>query len=121
MEQDKLYIIFGKRGQKMPEIAASYTDYETAIIEYYKILKEEYEDNSSWRNQPPFEKSRNDGYFFWKLMALPINCSFMDEDNSTDVQFGAGNKHMIKFKNYGEVIDEYRKCSRNKKIESVIE
>jgi len=119
--EDKLYIIFAKRRQRMPEIFASYTDYDTAIIEYYRLTKTDYEESNSWNSSYwKFNDNRNGTNFFWKLMELPINCSFADYNKSSDVQFGAGSKYMVKFKNYGELIDKHTKLSRNKKIKHLL-
>jgi hypothetical protein len=105
-----IYIISCKRGSGNPEIGGLYTEYDQAIVAYYDIL--------SLNGRI----SRDKDYFFWDIYKFPSNVSFiLDGESWSDTKIQKSSKYRIEFKNGREIIDEYTRITRNKRIESIID
>lgn len=109
-----IYIMSCQRGQGLPEIHYLCDNYDEAIDIYYKYYLKDDED---------FLKSPNRNYWFMYLYKLPIGVIFSkngDLSRASDTKLGRSSEYRIKFNTWGDLINEWKMCNRNSKIDSIL-
>jgi len=106
MDKDEyIYILSMQRGQGLPELYSMWNNYDDAIYHYYDFLKiNEYNDYIP-------------SYF--NLYKFPVGVKFCDPSEWSNVKLGRSTKYRIKFKDYKELKNEYKKIIRIKKFNNV--
>jgi hypothetical protein len=106
-----IYIIAAKRGGGESEIGGIYTTYDKAIVSYHNILVRDEND----------QLDPTGNYFFWALYKMPTDVSFiLDGVTWSKTKIQKSSKYRIKYTNYKEIIDEYKRITRSDKIKQII-
>tara|TARA_R110000772_G_scaffold55_6_gene324 strand:- start:2752 stop:3114 length:363 start_codon:yes stop_codon:yes gene_type:complete len=109
-----VYIMSCQRGQGIPEIHYMCDNYNEAIKAYY---------DHQISDQVDFLDSPDREYWFMNLYKFPLGVSFRDEGHrsSSRIKISKSSKYRIKFKTYGDLINEYKITNRNQAIDEVCE
>ncbi len=113
MEEKFIYIMSCQRGQGLPEIHYICDYYDEAIKAYYTYHLKDNKD---------FLKSRDRNYWFMYLYQFPISKDFKTDGKSwSNIKLGKSCKYRIKFKYWGDLIDEFKMVNRNIKLNELID
>jgi hypothetical protein len=106
-ETEYIYIISFRNGAKEREVIGFYLNYDASIVKYYYLTLGGVDLNPLRTN------------FQYSLHKFPTNIEYSDVQ---PMRFSMvrNTKYRIKFKNHGELDDEFKKSSRNIKIQSIV-
>jgi len=103
-----------QRGQGSTEIHYLCTSYQEAIKEYYDYMR---------MSKSDFLESVNKEYWFMYLYKFPlsVNFAYLNGKNWSETKLSKSSKYRIKFKTWGDLINEYKITNRNKAIDDIID
>jgi hypothetical protein len=112
MKEEYIYIVSLLRDQKLAQLHYFSTSYTEAIKYLYDYQLQEDED---------FLTDVDGKWWRLNLHKYPLDVSFRGEERFTEEKFGIDSNHMVYFKNYAHLIEEYKITQRNKTIEQVLD
>ena len=113
MEEKSVYIMSCQRGQASPELHYMCDNYADAITVYYNHYVKDKRKN--------FLEMPERAYWYMYLFKFPMGINFSTVGFSgSDVKLQKSSKYRIKFKTYGDLINEYKVIQRDKVIDDVL-
>lgn len=109
MNEEFIYVISTQRGQGSPEIYSFWNTYEGAIKAYYQFVIN--------KGQDHFDTEFTMDHYF--LCKFPINTSFANATESSDVKLQKSSKYRVKFKSFNDLKEQYNQILRGQKLERV--